>query len=54
MAKKTRKTSRSRRRRTRRRIRRGGSSYPIIPTDAAIKVSTAGDNSDNLMGMKAK
>jgi hypothetical protein len=51
MAKKTRK-QRKTRRRTRR--HRGGSkhSYPIIPADAAVRVSTAGDNSDNLMGMK--
>jgi hypothetical protein len=53
MAKKTRKSSRKSRRHTRRRRHRGGAnSYPIIPADAAIKVSTAGDNSDNLMGMK--
>lgn len=51
MAKKTRKSSRKSRRRTRRR-RGGGSSYPIVPVDAAIRVSTAGDNSDNLMGMQ--
>jgi hypothetical protein len=52
MAKKTRKSSRKSRRRTRR--QRGGSkhSYPIIPADAAVRVSTAGENSDNLMGMK--
>jgi len=54
MAKKTRKSSRKSRRRTRRRRHRGGSqhSYPIIPADPAIEVSTAGDNSDNLMGMQ--
>jgi hypothetical protein len=48
MAKKTRKSRKSRRR-TRRRIRRGGSSYPIVPVDAAIRVSTAGESSDNVM-----
>jgi hypothetical protein len=54
MAKKTRKSSRKSRRRTRRRRHRGGAnSYPIIPADAAIRVSTAGESSDNLMGMKA-
>jgi hypothetical protein len=54
MAKKTRKSSRKSRRRTRRRHHRGGAhSYPIIPASPAIEVSTAGDNSDNLMGMKA-
>jgi hypothetical protein len=56
MAKKTRKSSRKSRRRTRRRIPRrhrgGATSYPIIPADPAIEVSTAGDNSDNLMGMQ--
>ena len=54
MAKKTRKSSRKSRRRTRRRRHRGGAnSYPIIPATPAIQVSTAGDNSDNLMEMKA-
>jgi hypothetical protein len=53
MAKKTRKSSRKSRRRTRRRVpRRGGSSYPIIPATPAIQVSTAGENSDNLMGIQ--
>jgi hypothetical protein len=50
MAKKTRKSRRTRRR-TRRQRRRGGSAYPLIPPTEAIQVSTAGDNSDNLMGM---
>uniref|UniRef100_A0A6C0F4A1 Uncharacterized protein n=1 Tax=viral metagenome TaxID=1070528 RepID=A0A6C0F4A1_9ZZZZ len=58
MAKKTRKSTRKSRRRTRRRIPRsrrgGGDSYPLIPNNTAIEVSTAGDNSDNLMGMKVK
>ena len=57
MAKKTRKSSRRKsRRRTHRRYKRGGghNSYPIIPDTKAIEVSTAGDSSDNLMGMKAK
>jgi hypothetical protein len=53
MAKKTRKSSRKSRRRTRRRHRGGAHSYPIIPVDAAVRVSTAGESSDNLMGMKA-
>jgi len=48
MAKKTRKMRKSRRR-TRRR-RGGGLPLPSAP---AIAVSTAGDSSDNLMGMKA-
>jgi hypothetical protein len=53
MAKKTRKSSRKSRRHTRRRRHRGGAtSYPIIPATPAIKVSTAGENSDNLMGMQ--
>ena len=46
---KTRKQKKHRRR-TRRRVRRGGN-IPL-PSDAAIKVSTAGENSDNLMGYK--
>ena len=50
MAKKTRKSSRMSRRRTRRRIPRGGG-LPF-PNNSAIAVSTAGDNSDNIMGMK--
>lgn len=50
MAKKTRKSSRKSRRRTRRRIPRGGA-LPL-PNNNAISVSTAGENSDNLMGMK--
>jgi hypothetical protein len=59
MAKKTRKSSRrkSRRRTHRRRHhKRGGGldSFPLIPDNKAIEVSTAGDNSDNLMGMQAK
>ena len=54
MAKKTRKSSRKSRRRTRRRRHRGGAnSYPIIPATPAIEVSTGGESSDNLMGMKA-
>jgi hypothetical protein len=48
MAKKTRKMRKSRRRTRRRR----GGGIPL-PNDAAIRVSTAGDSSDNLMGMKA-
>jgi hypothetical protein len=57
MAKKTRKSSRrkSRRRTHRRRHhKRGGGhdSFPLIPDTKAIEVSTAGDNSDNVMGMK--
>ena len=52
MAKKTRKSRKSRRRTRRRVPKKGGAnSYPIIPPDAAIKVSTAGDNTDNTMGM---
>lgn len=47
MAKKTRKQKKTRRH-TRRRIRRGGK-LPL-PSNAAIEVSTAGDNSDNLVG----
>lgn len=53
MAKKTRKSRKSRRRTRRRVPKKGGShSYPIIPPDAAINVSTGGENSDNTMGMK--
>jgi hypothetical protein len=53
MAKKTRKSRKSRRRTRRRVPKKGGAnSYPIIPPDAAIEVSTAGDNTDNTMGMK--
>ena len=50
MAKKTRKSSRKSRRRTRRRLPRRGGALPL-PNDKAIAVSTAGDNTDNLMGM---
>jgi hypothetical protein len=53
MAKKTRKSRKSRRRTRRRVPKKGGAnSYPIIPPDAAINVSTAGENTDNTMGMK--
>jgi hypothetical protein len=53
MAKKTRKSRKSRRRTRRRVPKKGGAnSYPIIPADAAINVSTAGENTDNTMGMK--
>ena len=53
MAKKTRKSRKSRRRTRRRVPKKGGAnSYPIIPPDAAINVSTAGENTDNTLGMK--
>ncbi len=53
MAKKTRKSRKSRRR-TRRRVRRGGDRFPLIPPSNAFDHSTAGDNTDNTLGMLPK
>jgi hypothetical protein len=58
MAKKTRKHSRKQRRVTRRRIprrhKRGGATFPLIPSDSAFPHSTVGESSDNVMGYVAK
>ena len=52
MAKKTQKHRKSRRRT--RKVKRGGAnSLPLTPPNSAFPHSTAGENSDNLMGYKS-
>jgi hypothetical protein len=54
MVKKSRKVSRKNRRRTHRRYPKrkgGGDSLPLVPPDSSFPHSTAGENSDNVMGL---